>query len=119
MRPELGFHAVTSIDHEFIGFCSFGLDGQVPGGDYALDALDIGLGMKPSLTGAGLGRHFFHAILDYAHGTFAPVRYRLTVATFNARALRLYLQFGFVPTREFLDAHSDVHHTIMIRPPLP
>ena len=56
IQPELHFHAIMNLQQEFVGFCSFGADGQVPGGDYSLAALDIGLGMKPEYTGRGLGR---------------------------------------------------------------
>lgn len=32
-----------------MGYCCFGTDARVPGGDYSADALDIGLGMWMAL----------------------------------------------------------------------
>ena len=101
LDPDLYFHAVRDRDGILAGFCSFGLDGQVPGGDYAQDALDIGLGMRPGLTGHGHGKVFFDAILAHARTAFGPDRFRLTVARFNARAMRLYEGFGFTEQSRF------------------
>lgn len=115
LRPELGFHAVIAANGEFVGFCSYGRDGQVPGGDYRESALDIGLGMKPRFTGQGYGRRFFGAILDFANRNLAPGQFRLTVANFNQRAFKLYRDFGFVPYDEFVEVRTGVAYTILIR----
>jgi RimJ/RimL family protein N-acetyltransferase len=98
-----------------IGFCSFGSDGQVPGGDYSDDALDIGVGMRPELTGQGKGADFFGAILGYALGTLNPELLRLTVAKFNLRALKLYENFGFEVKDEFSEQPSAVPYRILVR----
>ena len=45
-------------DGELIGYCSYGRDAQVPGGDYSDDALDIGMMIKPELTGQGQGSNY-------------------------------------------------------------
>jgi hypothetical protein len=37
-----------------IGFCCFGPDAQLRGGDYHEPALDVGLGLRPDLVGKGL-----------------------------------------------------------------
>ncbi len=115
LRDDLGFHAVMGLRGEFIGFCSFGLDGQVPGGDYREPALDIGLGMRPDLTGQGLGEQFFGAILDFAMSTRPADCYRLTVADFNERALRLYRKFGFEDSDAFFDSRTGAAYTILVR----
>ncbi|MGG6238326.1 hypothetical protein ACQ4N7_06760 [Nodosilinea sp. AN01ver1] len=39
------FYAILNVYEELEGYCSFGADGQVPGGDYSTEALDIGMGM--------------------------------------------------------------------------
>jgi RimJ/RimL family protein N-acetyltransferase len=115
VRPEYQFHAVLDGQDQFSGFCSFGLDGQVPGGNYQKEALDIGLGMRPELTGRGRGYQFFRSILQHAHKTFEVKQYRLTVANFNERALRLYQHFGFVCEDEFTDSVVRVSYTILVR----
>lgn len=115
LNPVFNFHAVMDAHGGLVGFCSFGIDGQVPGGDYSEEALDIGLGMRPELTGRGLGNNFFDSILKYAARTLNPVRYRLTVANFNRRAINLYGKFGFTLQSEFEDVHARVPYVIMTR----
>ena len=40
-------------DEELVGYCSFGQDARVRGGDYSEPAVDIGPMIKPLLTGQG------------------------------------------------------------------
>jgi ribosomal-protein-alanine N-acetyltransferase len=115
LNPDLQFHGIWNGRGELIGFCSFGADGQVRGGDYRLSALDIGLGMKPVLTGKGFGKQFFTAILDFAAPRFSPVTVRLTVADFNKRALRLYCGLGFSVVDRFVHVDSETQFTILTR----
>ncbi len=114
LNPVLQFHAVLDAEDRLVGFCSFGIDGQVPGGNYNSPALDIGLGMKPSFTDQGRGDAFFRAILDYARNQFDADRVRLTVATFNERALRLYRKFGFVVQSRFTDRRNHVDYIVLV-----
>ena len=72
LDPAYAYHAIADECGELVGYCCFGADARVPGGDYGTDALDIGLGMRPDLTGHGRGPVFFEAILDFARRTFAP-----------------------------------------------
>ena len=59
------------------------------------DEIHAGLALRPDLTGRGLGRAFVSAGLAYATREWAPARFRLWVAAFNARAIRVYEQVGF------------------------
>lgn len=87
-------------EHSLVGFCCFGSDAQVPPGDYTIDALDFGLGMKPILCGQGKGKRFFGKIETFAKETYKkPLR--LTVAGFNKRAIKLYNQCGFKEISRF------------------
>jgi [ribosomal protein S18]-alanine N-acetyltransferase len=63
--------------------------------------VDIGLGMKPDLTGKGLGLNFLEMGLQFARQHFAVRSFRLAVATFNQRAIKLYVRAGFQPTRVY------------------
>lgn len=115
LRPEYAFHSILDAADDFIGFCSFGIDGQIVGGDYSLEALDIGLGMRPNFTGQGYGELFFNAIEDFARQNFHPVSIRLTVATFNCRAMHLYKSFGYLDLSSFTDQKNDVDYKILIK----
>ncbi|MGN4542654.1 GNAT family N-acetyltransferase [Bacillus cereus group sp. MYBK95-2] len=92
---------------EFIGYFCFGANAQVPGGRDANlyggeDVIDIGLGMKPALTGKGIGKEFFQAGIAFATKEFNAKMFRLSVATFNTRAITLYKNIGFKQGTIFL-----------------
>ena len=61
----------------------------------------IGLGLHPDLTGRGLGREFLELGMASAQKRFKPERFRLSVATFNKRAIKVYERAGFTTTRSF------------------
>lgn len=63
--------------------------------------VEIGLAMRPDLTGRGLGLSFVQAGLDFARHRYAPTRFTLDVATFNVRAQRVYERAGFRPLDTF------------------
>ena len=43
LEEKNAFFATLNLQGELEGYCSFGSDGQVPGGDYSAEALDIGI----------------------------------------------------------------------------
>ena len=63
--------------------------------DWQGDVVDVGIGLRPELTGRGLGESFLRAQLDYATSQWAPATFRLFVAAWNERAIRLYERLGF------------------------
>jgi RimJ/RimL family protein N-acetyltransferase len=63
--------------------------------DWPDDAVEVGIGLRPDLTGRGLGEPFLRAQLAYAAEEWSPVSFRLFVAAWNERAIRLYGRLGF------------------------
>lgn len=102
LDPTIAGHAMRNKRDEMIGFCTFGLDGQVPGGDYEANALDIGLGIRPDHTGGGLGKMFARAVIDFAQQKFDPPMLRVTIAAFNGRAIKVWTGCGFEAREKFL-----------------
>lgn len=98
-----------------MGFCSFGEDGQVHGGDYNVPALDIGMGVCPDLIGKGRGICYIEAVLNFAHKEFNPSMYRVTIATFNQRALRVWYEAGFHPINTFESKSQGVTFVILVK----
>jgi RimJ/RimL family protein N-acetyltransferase len=101
LRVDLHYYAVSRGEGGMIAFRCFGPDAQVDGGDYSVDALDMGGGLRPDLTGRGLGRTILGAAIDFAIGRFRPNRLRTTVASFNVRALTVCEDLGYVVESEF------------------
>jgi ribosomal-protein-alanine N-acetyltransferase len=87
------YYSVLNECNELIGFFSFHQEH---------DTIIIGLGLRPDHTGKGLGREFVQAGLEFGKHQFRPVRFRLSVATFNQRAIRAYEQLGFTPDKVFM-----------------
>lgn len=94
LGAELHYMAVLDERDEMIAFRCFGPDAQVPGGDYSEEALDLGGGLQPDLTGRGLGRHVIAAAMAYAMRRFQPACFRTTVASFNLRAKKTCERMG-------------------------
>jgi RimJ/RimL family protein N-acetyltransferase len=101
LDPQYQAHALIDKDGRLIGICSFGLDGRVPGGRYLHDALDIGLAIRPDLTGQGNGHTYIQAIIDFAWQQYHPPALRVTIAEFNRRAQRVWQKAGFVQVERF------------------
>ena len=101
MDPQNAYHTLSNQQGDLLAYCCFGADAQVPGGDYTDPALDIGLGVRPDLTGQGEGPAFASAVLEFAQRTFTPAMFRVTVAGFNKRALRVWEKAGFNPAQTF------------------
>lgn len=104
---ENPYFVVVDEMNEIIGFYCIGYSAQVPNGylfgAYEEGHLDIGLGMNPEFTGKGYGSSFFAFILYSLEKKYKRVPLRLTVATFNKRAIYLYEKFGFVKKMMFDD----------------
>jgi [ribosomal protein S18]-alanine N-acetyltransferase len=95
LRPEYRYHVVWDRDLA-VGYCCFGVDATVPGGDYSRAALDVGWGMHPDLMHQGRGRAFVAAIVTFAERTYAPSAMRVTIAEFNERSLHVAAASGFM-----------------------
>jgi ribosomal-protein-alanine N-acetyltransferase len=113
--PGSGFFALTD-ETGLIGFRSFGPDGQVPGGTYDGAALDTGGGLRPDLTGRGLGREAIATGLDFGRERFRPAAFRVTIAAFNVRAQRVVTALGFRPAGSFRGSVNGRDYEILTRP---
>ena len=101
LDPQYAYHISKEENGEVVFFCSFGRDAQVPGGDYSVPALDIGVGVRPDLTGRGKGSEFIQIVLDFAGHKFQPTMIRVTIAGFNTRAIRVWQKAGFQQVQSF------------------
>jgi RimJ/RimL family protein N-acetyltransferase len=85
LNPERFYEALDE-DDSLVGFYYFEEKG---------DALEIGLGLRPELTGRGLGLEFFRAGVEFGRERYRATRIILAVAAFNERAVKVYERGGF------------------------
>ncbi len=114
LYPAYRYHQVLDELGVLIGSCCFGDDARVPGGYYPVGEpkiLDVGVGLKPDLTGLGRGNGFVSAVLNFADETFQPEIFRVTVANFNQRSMRTFLNLGFIICHQFTRELVDINFT--------
>jgi RimJ/RimL family protein N-acetyltransferase len=107
LDPANRYFAVRDGTGALVGYCCFGPDARVPGGDYVDESVvDVGLGLRPDLAGRGLGLSFVQAIVAFAQERLGSPHLRLTVAAFNQRAIRVHERAGFRTTHTFTRASA-------------
>ena len=89
------YFAVLNEESELIGFYSFHFEDEI---------LWLGLGLKPELSGVGLGYEFVISGMNFV---IENLNYRknyvmLAVAYFNKRAIRLYEKIGFQSIEKYV-----------------
>ena len=114
LDPKNNIHNMYR-DGELIGYCSFGRDAQVPGGEYSEDARDIGMMIKPELTGKGMGSSFVTSIAQHAINEYKPKKLRVTILESNLRAMRVWEKNGFHKTQIFEPEIDQVRFVIMTK----
>ncbi len=115
LDPHNFYYALTNEQTELVAYLCFGQDAQVPGGDYRSDALDVGGGLRPDLTGHGFGSTLITAGLDFARSSFSPSAFRATVAAFNERALRVCQKAGFQAVQNFKSCADGKEFVVLLR----
>jgi RimJ/RimL family protein N-acetyltransferase len=116
LDPLNAYYALRDERGKLVAFCCFGPDAEVPGGDYAAAALDVGLGVRPDLTGEGQGLDYVLAVLGFATAQFKPPAFRVTVALFNQRARRVWEKAGFAEVQRFRRGSDGRTFVVMMRP---
>lgn len=105
ITPELGgenYYEVAESD-QLIGF--FCIDQNSDS-----KTIDLGLGMKPALTGKGLGKEFLSNILYYIKEKWRCEKVTLSVALFNQRAIKVYEHAGFAKKETFkMETNGDCY----------
>lgn len=92
LTRQLGVYSVYAANDGPVGIFTYIIE---------RDTVEIGLAMRPDLTGKGNGLEFVHAGISFAKQRYSPRHLRLTVAVFNQRARRVYERAGFTPVRSF------------------
>jgi RimJ/RimL family protein N-acetyltransferase len=95
------YYSVREANDQIAGFICSGHSARIPG---AYEAgiyndpgyLDVGLGLRPDLTGKGLGSDYVKQAVEFLGKELGKSKFRLAVAAFNERAIRTYEKVGFL-----------------------
>lgn len=100
------YYSAHNEDGDLIGYLCHGQSARVPGGYHTgiydeAGFTDIGLGLKPELTGKRLGISFLREGLQFLEQHLNTRQFRLVVAEFNERAVKVYERAGFAKSVSF------------------
>lgn len=109
LDPRYEYFAALDEHGDLVGFCCFGEDARVSGLEEEHGVLDVGGGLRPELTGVGLGGPFLREVCRFGGELHQPARFRVVVAAFNRRAQLVASALGFercgihqTPDREYV-----------------
>jgi RimJ/RimL family protein N-acetyltransferase len=111
------YYAVLDSNKTLYGYYCFGESSQIPTVEehvYEAAALDIGLGMRPDRCGKGAGYDFVKSGIEFARDRFGPNAFRLSVAAFNQRAIKVYEKVGFRITQTVTNSYFKNSFYIMM-----
>ena len=114
LDPSNNIYSIYRND-ELIGYCSFGQDARVSGGAYSEQALDIGLMIKPELTGQRMGSDFVKDVIQFAAREFQAQKLRVTILETNLRAQRVWEKNSFLKTGSFHRESDQLPFVILTR----
>jgi ribosomal-protein-alanine N-acetyltransferase len=113
------FAVVDAVTGEFVGFGCTGAEARVPGVAADDSVLDVGLGLRPALTGQGLGPAFAAAVIAHVRERHGDRTLRALVQDWNERSLRLTRRLGFTPHGTHTcvqDGHEVVYQVLLAVP---
>jgi ribosomal-protein-alanine N-acetyltransferase len=99
-QADEGYWAVTGSDDQLVGFCCLGDAARPAGLEHEPGTLDVAIGIRPDLTGQGLGSELGKVAVDYAQSVSDGRRLRCALPEWNERGLETARAAGFVPVGE-------------------
>jgi len=99
--PQNIYFALRDEDGYLIGYYCFGSEARVEGGDYTENAVDIAGGVRPDMAGTGMGATFIQVGMDFAALIPPGGKFRITLASFNKRALNMCENADFRTVQTF------------------
>ena len=67
----------------------------------------VGIGLKPNVTGKGLGKHILNFALEYIKQNYASYTPMLEVRSWNTRAIKCYTAVGFKPVKTIMQTDKN------------
>jgi RimJ/RimL family protein N-acetyltransferase len=95
LGAKRGYFWVVGDDGDVVGYGCVGAEARIPGIDPEPGMVDIGYGMRPDLTGQGLGREFVGAVIAHACAGQPDARVRMLILRWNDRSRKVAQTHGF------------------------
>lgn len=111
------YYACLDQEDRLIGYFCYGKAARIPTVEanvYDDNMLDIGLGLSPELCGQKAGSSFLKAGMEYARVQWGTEAFRLSVAAFNIRAIKVYEKVGFTMLCEITHKRSCKLFRVMV-----
>jgi ribosomal-protein-alanine N-acetyltransferase len=77
--------------------------------------VEVGLGLRPDLTGRGIGASFVEAALEFSSERWQPNAFALDVFPWNERAISCYERVGFQRGEEYVRTFPDGNEVTFLR----
>ena len=77
--------------------------------------VEVGLGLRPELTGKGIGTSFVDAALEFSRERWRPSTFALDVFPWNERAIRCYERAGFERGEVYVRTFPDGNEVTFLR----
>jgi RimJ/RimL family protein N-acetyltransferase len=116
--PASGYVALVDPAGGLAAYYCLGPEARVPGVRYERDALDLGVGVRPDLCGAGGGAALVAWIVARVLASHGGRPVRATLKSWNTRARRAAERAGFRTVGGFGGfRHGGGDHVVMVRDP--
>lgn len=113
VNPDNHFYAIYDGE-DMVGHAVFHGEARVAGGDYSIEALDIGAGMRPDWTGQGKGGNIIAQIMKFGREHYEATAFRATIAAWNKRAQKATTKNGFTEVSRFISERSGKEFIIFL-----
>jgi len=115
LNPKSNYFTIKDTKGGLDGYWCFGKSARVVGGSYWGRAIDLGLGIRPDLTGRGIGFQYVEAVVEFLTRSCTKVPLRVTIASFNRRAQRVWERADFRLVQRFFCRSDDMPYVILRR----
>jgi RimJ/RimL family protein N-acetyltransferase len=99
-RPDEGYWAICDEDDRLVGFCCLGDAARPVGLEGVPGVLEVAIGVRPELTGQGLGAEVGRVAVGYARQVSDGRRLRCAVRDWNTAGLEAARHAGFTEAGE-------------------
>lgn len=112
LDPSLHYF-VSRLNDRVTAFLCYGEDARVPGFPYDDSCVDVGGGLRPDLTGRGLGESFLRQAIGFVQSRTGDKPIRVSVVAFNERCQKVCRSVGLTCLERFVRPSDGAAFVVM------